>query len=448
MLKKVLDFENQVVALALSRRVWALISGPVTVYFLATYLRLDEQGYFYTFESIIALKVFFELGLSFVIMQFVSHETKNITVTKNNIIGDDRAISNISNILIFSKEKYRIVSFLLVTVIGFGGWVFFTYNGDVNQPNWKLAWFITVIFTSINLYFIPYLAILEGIGKRRSFYFKYLIEGVISSLLMWTLCVFGFGLLAVAATPVATMAISILWVKFVEKDIFNILEGKAKSAFNSDLNKELWSMQKKIAISWISGFFMTKLFSPMLFKFEGAETAGVYGLSMVVISNLYIVGVTFVNTKSPLFGSLISKNDYITLKEKFRKSISMAISIYVFGAIVLFICLRVLDTYFYEYRTRFLSDLDFVILLFAIFSNVIIASLQTFLRAFKDDPLVKLNLVNGLLNAAGGFIAIYFSGLSGLISWYCLVQTSICITVMIYTLKFFKTKTVQETKYS
>jgi O-antigen/teichoic acid export membrane protein len=48
--------------------------GLISIFFIASYLTKQEQGYYYTFGSILAIQVFFELGLSGIITQFVAHE--------------------------------------------------------------------------------------------------------------------------------------------------------------------------------------------------------------------------------------------------------------------------------------------------------------------------------------------------------------------------------------
>ena len=171
MIKKLLHTENQIVALALGRRFWSLLSGPVTIYFLATFLTLDEQGYYYSFESIIALKVFFELGLSFVIMQFVSHEVANVVVNEKGISGCATSIARIRYIFEISRKKYIKIAFVLLFGIGTVGFIFF-YKGGLGDVEWQVAWIAVVSFTALNLYYIPHLAVLEGAGMRRSFYCK------------------------------------------------------------------------------------------------------------------------------------------------------------------------------------------------------------------------------------------------------------------------------------
>jgi len=434
-IKNLFDRENQILGLSIGRRFWSLIAGPVTIYFLTTSLTLDEQGYYYSFESILALKVFFELGLSFVIMQFVSHEVADVIVDRNGVSGCAKSIDRIGMILESSKRKYRKISCLLIIVVGTIG--FFFFSEKEGGVNWQSSWFAVVFFTAINLYYIPHLAVLEGAGRRRSFYIKYLIDGVLGSLLMWGMWFFDLGLLAIAALPIISTVNSIIWINLVECSFFRSLKNTSKKG-EKDLLDGVWEMQKKIALSWVAGYFMTKLFSPMLFQVEGPSVAGAYGLTMVVISNLYIVGVSIVSTKAPLFGNLISKKEYSKLGLVFKRSIAFAVSVYILGSLVLIGILVLLTVYFPEYRVRFLGGLCFWILILAVFANLIIASCQSLIRSFKVDPLVKINVLNGVLNASGGCLAVWLFGVFGLVVWYCLIQILVSVFLIKYTLSFYE----------
>src|SRR5712664_1842901 len=55
-------------------RGWSVLAGPVSLIFVARFLSREEQGFYYTFWSVLGLQIVFELGFSFVISQFASHE--------------------------------------------------------------------------------------------------------------------------------------------------------------------------------------------------------------------------------------------------------------------------------------------------------------------------------------------------------------------------------------
>ena len=49
-------------------------SGVASAFFITSFLTGVEQGFYYTFGSILALQVFFELGLTGIMTQYVAHE--------------------------------------------------------------------------------------------------------------------------------------------------------------------------------------------------------------------------------------------------------------------------------------------------------------------------------------------------------------------------------------
>ena len=76
-----------------------------TVFFITRYLSPDEQGYYYTFGSLVGIQVFFELGLTQIITQFVAHEASNLKWDDNyNIIGEEKYKSRLSSLLRFCAK--------------------------------------------------------------------------------------------------------------------------------------------------------------------------------------------------------------------------------------------------------------------------------------------------------------------------------------------------------
>ncbi|MCS2530251.1 hypothetical protein NXV85_22595 [Bacteroides fragilis] len=46
--------------------------GVLTMFFIALSLSSTEQGYYYTFSSLLAVQIFFDLGVNFTISQYVA----------------------------------------------------------------------------------------------------------------------------------------------------------------------------------------------------------------------------------------------------------------------------------------------------------------------------------------------------------------------------------------
>jgi len=63
-----------------SARIIQAGGGIVTAFLLARFLSKEEQGFYFTFASVLAIQIFFELGLGGILTQFVAHEMAHIRI--------------------------------------------------------------------------------------------------------------------------------------------------------------------------------------------------------------------------------------------------------------------------------------------------------------------------------------------------------------------------------
>src|SRR5271163_895400 len=79
---------DRAIAWTLAARLWSMAAGIATLLLIAHYLSPAQQGYYYTFASLVALQVFFELGFSYVVLQLASHERAQLTIADNEVLGN------------------------------------------------------------------------------------------------------------------------------------------------------------------------------------------------------------------------------------------------------------------------------------------------------------------------------------------------------------------------
>src|SRR5215471_14591146 len=80
---------DRAVGFTVLARIWASSAGLVTVALIARFLSPAEQGYYYTFGSLVAMQIVFELGFSFVILQLASHERAHLSISDDYVITGD-----------------------------------------------------------------------------------------------------------------------------------------------------------------------------------------------------------------------------------------------------------------------------------------------------------------------------------------------------------------------
>ena len=93
---------------------------------IARFLSPAEQGYYYTYASLIALQTVFELGFSQVVMQLASHERAHVSIDPGgSVTGDETARARLASVLQLSVRWYGAGSLLLALALIPAGFYFF-----------------------------------------------------------------------------------------------------------------------------------------------------------------------------------------------------------------------------------------------------------------------------------------------------------------------------------
>jgi hypothetical protein len=184
-------------------RAWSLFSGPITVLLLAHFFTPKEQGYFYTFGSVMALQVFLELGFAQCIVQFASHEFAHLRFLPGGAVaGDPRARSRLISLGRLSLKWYGVMAVLVVLGIGMGGHWFFSLKNDPSVA-WSLPWWSLSLVTGLTLAILPVGALLEGCNQLSFLYGLRTLAAMLGSLVVWAALWGGAGLFSGAIVGLA-----------------------------------------------------------------------------------------------------------------------------------------------------------------------------------------------------------------------------------------------------
>lgn len=117
---------DKAIAFSSGARIVQGFTGIGSIFFIATFLSGVEQGFYFTFGSIVALQVFFELGLTGIMTQYVAHEAAYLEVINNDFEGDEIHHSRLASLQLFCQKWYAILSIIIFVVLLVVGFVFFT----------------------------------------------------------------------------------------------------------------------------------------------------------------------------------------------------------------------------------------------------------------------------------------------------------------------------------
>src|SRR5205823_930187 len=100
---------------------------------------------------------------------------------------------------------------------------------------------------------------------------------------------------------------------------------------NVNWRQELWPMQWRIALSWMSGYFIFSLVIPVMFSVRGAVAAGQMGMTVTLANSLVAVSLTWALRRQPMFGILVARREYQKLDVLYRHTLLLTLGVAVLG---------------------------------------------------------------------------------------------------------------------
>lgn len=430
------------IAYTVLARIIQAFGGIVTLLFVAKFLSKVEQGYYYTFGSILAIQIFFELGLSNIIIQFVAHETANLTwINGVSFSGPVESSSRLASLLRFTLRWFGVIAVLLIFGLLIAGYCFFNKFGNhENVVNWEAPWLILSITTSLTLMSSPILAFLEGLGKIKEVAKVRFIQQLVQLSFVLIFFASGFKLFASPLASIISFVIVPAWILIGDKKKLLIFIWKKIDIYTVNYRVEIFPFQWKIALSWISGYFIFQLFNPVIFATEGPVVAGQMGMTIAVLNAILMFTLSWVTTKVPVFSGLIAKREFKQLDKLFNQTLLQSTVLNIIS-LVSFFSLIFMLRYFNitiggkQFGDRFLPYLPMLFMMIPILLNHVLAAWATYLRCHKKEPMLVQSVVIGILCTLSTVLLGRNFGIIGITSGYMLIT----VLSFIWTYFIFQT---------
>ena len=405
----------------------------ITLLLIAKFLSKEEQGFYYTFTSVLAIQIFFELGLSGILTQFVAHEMAHIELENNIFKGEQKYISRLASIIHFSAKWYFIFALLLIIALILGGGIFFYKNTQgVEYIQWEVPWLMVSIFGGLNLLISPIMAILQGMHKVKEIAKLTFIQQIIVMIVSWISLILGAKLYLVAINLMMNFFILLILygLSGYLKLLCNLLKYKVIEKIN--YWKEIFPYQWKIALSWASGYFIFQALNPIVFSFYGAVIAGKLGMTITILNGILALVISWTSTKIPLWSSYIAKREYDELDKSVIYTIKKSTLVAFLGISGAIILIGGLQYFNLNLGNRFLPiELAFILLMTIPINNVI-NIWSASLRSFKKEPFLFVALMVGLFSITEVYITAKFFSLTILIVGYFLVFALVSLPLNLY----------------
>lgn len=404
-------------------------TGVASVFFITTFLTGVEQGFYYTFGSILALQVFFELGLTGIMTQYVAHEASHLQLNDDcQYEGEEHYKSRLASLIHFCLKWYSILAILVFVFLAIVGFIYFERYGSTHSDvSWRTPWILICIGTAIKLFQSPFTSIYMGLGKVKEMSKIGFWQQVILPSTTWAGLAYGFKLYVVGIGYLLSV---LLWQLYVcntglLRIVINLWKVKITEAVS--YMREIFPYQWRIALSWVSGYFIFQLFNPVLFATEGAVVAGQMGMTLQALNAIQSFSMSWINTKIPLYSKLIALKEYVQLDKIFGKTLHEMTLVCLILCVVFSGVIWLLDITQFRLgdnllAKRFLPYMPMILMMIPMYLQQYVYSWATYLRCHKQEPFLWNSISCGIVCCLSTFLLGKSYGLYGVTIGYCIVS--------------------------
>lgn len=413
-----------------------LILGFITLLIVPLTLTPIEQGYYYLVFSLIALQVFFELGLNFVVAQIAGHEFAFLTINSDgNLEGNRYNRERFVNLWNKTNLIYIVISVAFIVIALPVGWYFFSAKGDLNDALWTNQWISIVLLTAFQIFASPKLAILESIGYVHKVAQLRMYTSIIGSPIVWIALYLKMGLWSIAALLLIQNLVTYAWL-FAYAPYKSRLNGKdlGGSSLQISWKSEIFPMQWRVAIGSISGYLIFQAITPIILLNRGSVEAGRVGLALNIFNSLATLGMSFVNASTPMMLKQIALNNREQLNSIFFKSVKYSLSFALFSCVGFVISVEYLNGTHVALVSRIAETKILLCLAIVTIVNTLIFSAASYMRAHNVEPMLVPTVVGGFLT----LVAIYFGSRVDSVTPFALYSASTLLIGAPWTWFLFK----------
>ena len=396
---------DRAVFYAIASRGWQFIAGPISILVIASFFSPQQQGYFYTFASLMGMQSLVELGLHGVIINVSAHEWSRLQLSPDGSIqGDGDALKRLAGLHRFTTRWYTLLGLVFLLGCGLGGALFLDQSrpDEVALPRmaWLLPWFCVVALNALLLWALSFSSMLEGCNQMIVVNRVRLLQFVSGSFAVWLAMALGWGLWAAVVSVVVRLAWDYWLIAVRYRGFWQSLR-TLKPEQGISWRDEIWPLQWKMAVQGIVGFLAASLIIPVMFHYHGSVVAGRMGMTWTILLAVESAAYAWVQVRTPLFAMLAARRDWAEMDRVFFRLTAISWGFYLLAALGLCAGVWGLNALPWSLTQRLSSrmlSLPETAVFAAAFLLIHLSRCQAiYVRAHKQDPFLIAGVMTNLL---------------------------------------------------
>ncbi len=363
-----------------------VLGGPITILLVTSTLSVEEMGFYYTFFSFISMSQLFEVGVSFVLKQYYSHDCK---YDDNGQLSSENKL-RCGRLLRFSIQWYSgiaIIYFIIIVPVGF--LYFFDYSGEVD---WQSAYLLLILSTSLRFIVNIIDSYLDGMQRQVLLNKTRFFSSLFMSLTLWASIYLGFDLMSLGISQCVYVIVFVLFAsKYRVQYSRDICLSPINYSFKIEV-KRIFPLMGRTSMVWFLGYFFWNGFTLLSFKLYGAEMAGKIGLSIALAKGGYDIANSFLINQRTMIANYLAHDDFSSAYRLFQRYFALAFSILMIGYSGIFVIKCLFPSFYLFDNTLENFDLLSIFLFYCL--AMVMTGFNNFVRAYKIEPFILLSLYN------------------------------------------------------
>lgn len=437
---------GRAIAFSVFARVWQVCTGPVTQILLMAFLLPAARDYYYAFSSLLGMQVLIELGLHVVIINMASHEWAGLSLLNGQLHGQQSSRNRLISLGRRMGQWYRLAAMVFLVVLLPSGLFFFSGQPATDSASastlratvdWQYPWLALVCITAAQLTQLPWLSVLEGCHQVEMLNRTRFWQAVTGTAAVWICLVTDCGLWTLVLSAAVRLA-GDLWLIYGHYGkFFREFEQDVATDQQVDWRHEILPLQWRIAVQGIMLWLAIQL--PLLFVFrkQPEGDAARLGMTWSILTAAQGAALAWVETRRPLFGSLIAERQFATLDRIFFRSARISIALMALAATGLIAVIWFAETSSHPLGKMLSAGLLPVraaaVLAFGFVANQPGLCANLYVRAHKRDPFLVASVTSNLTTACAQLALGWVYGVDGIAAGYAaavaLVQTPLLLQV-------------------
>ncbi len=419
------------VSFAALTRGWGVLGAVVTIWLVVRSFSPILQGYWYGFFSLLVLQQLFQMGLTVVVQQFASHEWAHLRAIDGSILGERSHRSRLASLIRLSRQGFRVMSVVVFVGLVLAGHLMFGGRGDMDL-SWIEPWYALSFAAALSMLVLPMSAILDGTGNVAPQHRAQFVGGVAGSVAGWVAILAGMDLYSVAVIVGVRSALVALMLARPYRPFARLgLDGAVGATVGW---KELWPLQWRLTLTWLTGALMYQSMVPLTFILVGPVAAGQMGVLNQVLQAVIGIGGVWLVSAQPRMGQLAAMRRHEQIRRLTRATaIRSSATAALVGVSALSIVI-IIDWARPDVSARFGSPWLVAVLVLTAVAMQPTSAMVAAVRFQKKEPFILLGVVSAAVSIGVMALGATWFGLPGVANGFAGVVAFLIIpwSVAIY----------------